>query len=850
MTTTFPYNLFIVTKNISLKNFETYNNAPRILTGPPDRASIFKIFEGEIKPKMDAIDGENLNNNNEAITYLSDLVSGSDFPVEAFSRLLFDTKYDYLRVQKNINNFNGILRKGDIEKNIISKNISYLNPIIVPIVKPDISNKVLSKIISEKDDSKIIKQAVDNAYLGYRFNVSLPSIGPILSIFNEGSTCNLSNFIFNIINYKGTTKLSSYIPIIGQDVSEVLSKILIEKSSNNMWNDIIINNKGSNNKTYQFLNRYFVNAETETNSLMYDVLFQDKKVKKKYIVPYEITNGTSTSDPTDFTIKISGTVSYTHSSNDDREATITSFFEKNNEKIINILKKIYDFSTFNTQIDTIMNKPNVKNLMASYLFSIINLFYDLYKRYIDKLNNIIISLTSMDIAKSLNIKSAFEYIELLNTSLYNFKLILLNDFYNLFHPASFSKNNYGMELNKDGYFVPENNLLTGNEFIWNNYLLREKDLTNPNNIYSIANFVLLNKGTVDLYDSRQFLEMGIYMDKKRTKYLIQILNQYFTKITNKNNFNIFLTELLERYFKENFSPSLVNKLIEFIEGKDLSQSSLKKEIQNFFTSQYRKYKLTSATYLIKVMQQDNEQRGKNLSESQYKKRNSELTISRIYNVISDVYKFTAINSNIPSDVKNSLLDEFNKVIKEIDKKIATLQKNYENRQASAIIKSNNNSKNNKTPYLNIAYWTKLRDVIDYKQLLIPFMAPDNSNKILFVNILNIAIDGKYSDESVIEITNDSAYIILGIDKKSIVKGEFRVIDKVLEKIKDISSENDIRRILFKLLTDITFYNKYSKKFNNNNPLYSKFMKFISEKPDNFNKYIISHSQIQKICGSI
>ena len=856
MTTTFPYNLFIVTKNISLKNFETYNNCPKILTNisASDKASIFKIYEAEIKPKLDTIDNENLNNNNDSMIKLNDnMVSSSSFTVEEFSRLLFDTKYNYLSIQRNINNFNGILRKGNIEKNIIGKNISFLNPVIIPTIKPGISDKILSKIIDEKNDSKLIKQGIDNVYLGNRFNISLPSIGPIINIFNDGSKYNLSELMFKIINYKSNVKLSDYIPIIGQNINDILCKILIEKISNNMWNDIIIDNKSSNNKTYTFIKRYFNNVQSQ--SIIYDVLFQEKKVKKKYIIPYEVTNGSS-SDPLDFTIKIISHLTPSHSSNDDKDTGINDFFTKTNEKIIFILKRIYETSGFNTQIETIMDKPNVKNLMVTYVFLMINLFYDIYKKYIDKLNDIIINLSSMEIGKSLNIKNAFEYIELLNTSLYNFKLILLNDFYNLFQPASYSKNNYGMEINKDGYFVPENNILTDNFYIWSNYPLQFKEIDNPNNKYSIANFMLLNKGTIDLYNSRQYLEMGVYIDNKTTKYLIQILNQYYNKITNKNNLNIFLTELLERYYKENFYPSLVIKLIEFIESKNLSQSTFKKEIQNFMSVNYRKYKLTSATYLIKVMQFDNEYKGRNLSENQYKKRNADLTISRIYNVIGDVYKFTTINSNIPSDVKNQLLDDFNKVINEINKKIAIIQKNYENRQASTIIKTSNSSSNSlsnsiKTkPYINIEYWTKLRDIIDYKQILVPFILSSNSNNILFVNILNIAIEGKYTDESIIELTNDSAYIILGIDKKSIIKGEFRVIDKVLDKLKEVKSENDIRRILYSLLTDITFYNKYSKKFNNKLPVYSKLMKFINEKPNNFNKYIISHSQIQKICGSM
>ena len=69
-------------------------------------------------------------------------------------------------------------------------------------------------------------------------------------------------------------------------------------------------------------------------------------------------------------------------------------------------------------------------------------------------------------------------------------------------------------------------------------------------------------------------------------------------------------------------------------------------------------------------------------------------------------------------------------------------------------------------------------------------------------------------------------------------------------MKLINDPNLVRKKLYKLITDIIFYNTYSTVLSSSSGLYNLFKTFIKNKSNNFNRLIISHMQVKKIAEGI
>jgi hypothetical protein len=70
-------------------------------------------------------------------------------------------------------------------------------------------------------------------------------------------------------------------------------------------------------------------------------------------------------------------------------------------------------------------------------------------------------------------------------------------------------------------------------------------------------------------------------------------------------------------------------------------------------------------------------------------------------------------------------------------------------------------------------------------------------------------------------------------------------------MKMINDPDLVRKKLYKLITDIIFYNTYSTVVSSSSSgLYNLFKSFIKNKSNNFNRLIISHMQVKKIAEGI
>jgi len=177
-----------------------------------------------------------------------------------------------------------------------------------------------------------------------------------------------------------------------------------------------------------------------------------------------------------------------------------------------------------------------------------------------------------------------------------------------------------------------------------------------------------------------------------------------------------------------------------------------------------------------------------------------------------------------------------------------------------IMKTSINKPINNTT--NVPFWESFKRKISNKKLLVPIFYT-KKNEIVFIDIIDYAINGTYSDDLIFTIPKDitqnyiikelmNKFIILfGQTIKDIKQNKFITIkSEFIDKMKLINDPNLVRKKLYKLITDIIFYNTYSIVVSSSSGLYNLFKTFIKNKSNNFNKLIISHMQVKKIAEGV
>ena len=229
----------------------------------------------------------------------------------------------------------------------------------------------------------------------------------------------------------------------------------------------------------------------------------------------------------------------------------------------NLLYFVID-NTFNIKdVDYNTAKKNIekkyyKDILAYYLFNVINIIYDICEYYIKYIDSQLlnISITNKKKFGNLNLENAFKHTSLLKRSLNKFKLILLNNFYSIFLPNKITKGLYGMIKNENGYYVKENNC----NFIGSAELILKKYpfqyfrtnilLEDIDSINNLIDFCININNTHDIYDKDDKLFFGGYsFNYDISKSSINILNDYFNNLNEKNLCNIFIIEKIIDFFK-------------------------------------------------------------------------------------------------------------------------------------------------------------------------------------------------------------------------------------------------------------------------------------------------------------
>ena len=402
--------------------------------------------------------------------------------------------------------------------------------IIYNPINYNIHHLLINDSINFSDNN--IKITLDILTQGNIINLSLPSIG-LLKCNMSPKTCqNYTTFIYQIINSNNLNNtLFDYIPLkeinIGDTISNFLVNIKLDNEKNNLNNDNTDNTedlirKILNIKMIDFNEIFYISKNKDKN--------KNKKVRIEYLIPYEITDKNILKIMEKSKITTFKDIDIIHQHN----KTLLMFIIKNNDD--NLLLR--------------------KEVLACFLFYIINIVYDISKKYLNTIDNIIKQIiNSKDKRfKRLNIVDAYKYTTDLNKSLMNFKIILLNNFYQIFIPSKLTKL-YGMIYDINGCYIPDKDSIftIDNKTFNSNYPFKD-----PINEINISNFLLNILEKNDVYEPERVLELGgfiyttHYMKKssellcekylyydKYNKFILVIMSYFIDFFKNKNiPFNI------------------------------------------------------------------------------------------------------------------------------------------------------------------------------------------------------------------------------------------------------------------------------------------------------------------------
>jgi len=526
--------------------------------------------------------------------------------IEEFCRLFIKYKNDIIIIIHDINSFFVLLNK-NIKKN---ENVYFINP-INPIFDNYrlidlnfINSRITSSILGQdKEKIRIALNIFTNSTI---INIKMPSIGLINDIHliaRPGNQYRVYNvfigFILNKLLWE-ESNISAQIPLRDLNLGDTLCDfLLIDRpiENLNLNNSNVFSNRFNNSTTRQNILDIIDRIQINSN----DVLRHKKKtkdnrinakykVKPEYLIPYKIHP--IPGPPPD------NKIIYMKKSEIDKELdTLDKTFLHNQRLVKKVIEEtvVLYLNGGQDNIDTAiknLDKPNYKNVLACFIYIVIRLVYTLSKNYIDRINDVIISmsLTRKGRFKGLNYKDALAYLTELDKSLFNFRNILLNNFYNMFLPSTISKMGYGMITDINGCFVPEPGcvFLGDNKKILSNFpIVSCEDMaqnafqTPPRNVsgnitpmYNIDtcklnSFIVKIQDRYDIYDRNKILEIGGYIfNKDIMKFTSKILKEYYAHLRNIMEYNLFIFEKLTNYFN-------VKKIIPIGVIQDFAETRLK-----------------------------------------------------------------------------------------------------------------------------------------------------------------------------------------------------------------------------------------------------------------------------------
>ncbi len=573
----YPYDYFKTLKNISLEKLKKESDISYIFSYNKEESLLndYKLEINEYKKKF-----KNSDTIFDILKKLSDIFeSNKKGSLDKFFKALIIYKNDIINNNQNIKDFELFFKKiNNLKFNSYNKNLIINNPINFKNIEFKIVKKDYFNYINTYDNinREKLKQNIDTLLLGSVINLTLPSVGLINNILSSNKY-NYVDFINELVSYKNDNDKIEKIPLKKIYIGENIADRLLNLNLNKIGTNIEYNFNNENMK------KLIISMIENIDIKLVDIFYVSKKIKQEFIIPYKIEKyPTKESEIVKMkkgdVEKINNFEKLVKSNNDILSYVCNELFNKSKEEGIKNLEK-----------------KNYKNVLACYLFYIINLIYSITKSYIDSIDEILKNIIDSKEKRFriLNIKDAFNYTSLLSKSLLNFNKVLFNNYYNLFIPSKISSGNYGMKIDDEyNCYIPESTFLGMNEIIYDEYPFSASTYNNEIKVDNnkIINFISIFKSKNDLYSSTLKLEFGgLIYNYELLKQSIQSLLEYYKILEENNKFSIFIIDKLIDNFKnkQNIPLEFVEEYRNLITTNPNNDKDLEKKIVNKFDIQLK-----------------------------------------------------------------------------------------------------------------------------------------------------------------------------------------------------------------------------------------------------------------------
>ncbi len=398
-------------------------------------------------------------------------------------------------------------------------------------------NRLIRSVhFDNKKRQEQLSYSVGNTSFYHNINLSAPTIGNIyISNMLPTSITEMITRLCNGESANGTGNITPFIPLHAQNMREDLVNMVLSKDSQNA----------------DFKRKILQNV-IQTIDVTYDMLMKEKgKIKKYFIIPYrknelssnlddDVTSPSSPStpsgpslpgSPTNIGSRIRYEIAYDKYSG---YLSPKDVIKHNLEILSNVLEMVKENPKN-------LDLPNVKDVLALFVYFAITLFYDAYYQYLMKVSAVLYEYNEDPRFEGDDLQTGIKYIDEVIRSLKVYKKILLNNFYDLFLPSRLTKA-YGIKVDDNGYIVCASKLAVENEYLMKKYpfqsfeSISSKLAMDRDALQQVNHFLVGKQRQHDLYDSKETLYIGFYVpneDKMKElsqfyRYLIQVLGSQFS----------------------------------------------------------------------------------------------------------------------------------------------------------------------------------------------------------------------------------------------------------------------------------------------------------------------------------
>ena len=694
--------------------------------------------------------------------------------------------------------------------------------------------------------------AMDSFFYANRLNLTLPCLGALdTSEFHGTLPSTMVSFFLNLCNVSQKnnsptisnskranigSNIVSNIPLLYTGAEEYITFLLFQTTNKSRTNNVlnISSNINENSKWKKIVTNHFRDISFSLKDIMINT--KSKKVIHDYLIPYVWSDQEKKFIP------------MKRNEVDNKTRDVQSTLQHNNELLTKIIE-----NGFSVGQESYFSESNVKEICACYTFIMINLFCEIHREYIRRWNQIIIDISTSPEKrfKSLNITAAFDYITLLEKSLFKFKLNLLNQFYELYLPSRTDKNGYGMKRNEFDCFVPEGSFLASNKSILEAFPFATYDSSRKefNDSHKrLLKFFSLSNRKYDLYSDSEVLELGVFLhNPEATLNMSRILYEFFLDQRKKDMLNLFLIQTMTKLFQKQIPIECFNDLhrVEaLLMNNDLTQSN-KELLYHYFYEEINVNLKNSSIYLGRISDILYELKTKKNIDS------VSLTESRdILSIASTLSYLKAAGLNViaqnmvfDKDLSSKINASYDELVAKYEESV--IQKTRKIETQTISVNRNNLSYQNiqNFSFTHTDFWTTLSRRIRGKKIFMLYTKGNGSeSKVYGLPIIEHAIKGFYEvgkDQPLEKIMESKKNLVYCVFRKNDVqeknflslKGTFV---SMLKKMEDI---NSFRTYLYQLLSNSAYFIDNSRTIEDKS---SK--KIIFEHKDN----VVSFIQMKKV----